>query len=153
MQLHYCSRPRLDHACSQRLTKSWITAYKVLVSIVEKWSCQGLVSPARTSAWSGGANAQPESGTSIVVILHKTLNLTTHNGIAGVILAYGVFVRPRHHPSPHRKPTLSTQFKPEGTCAKSVMQLRRMPSDFLDHPDWYPISANNIALRTLPIQH
>ena len=37
-----------------------------------------------------GANAQPESGTSIVVILHKTLNLTTHNGIAGVILAHGV---------------------------------------------------------------
>ena len=34
----------------------------------------------------GGTYAQPESGTCIVVTLHKTLNFTTHNVIAGVVV-------------------------------------------------------------------
>ena len=38
----------------------------------------------------GARMAQPShSGTSIVVILHKTLNLTHLHGIPGFILAYG----------------------------------------------------------------
>ena len=69
---------------------SQFTTKKVLVSTAENWSCQGLISPVRTSAWGWGVYAQPKSGTSIVETLHKTLNLEIHNRIARVDLAHGV---------------------------------------------------------------
>ena len=89
MQLHYCSHPVwtmhvvmdiLKHE-SQR-TGPGIHCRKVIMSRVGCTSANVCMRR--------GSIAQPETGTSIVVILHKTLNLTSHNGVAGIFTAYGV---------------------------------------------------------------
>ena len=99
MQLHYCSHPVwtmhvvrdiLKHE-SQR-TGPGIHCRKVIMSRVGCTSANVCMRR--------GSIAQPETGTSIVVILHKTLNLTSHNGVAGIFTAYRDFVGPRHSPSP-----------------------------------------------------
>ena len=61
----------------------------------------------------GGTYAQPESGTCIVVTLHKTLNFTTHNVIAGVVVvhAYGLhWSQVASMTTSHWKATLSSIF-------------------------------------------
>ena len=64
------------------------------------------------------SRAHSETGTDIVVILHKTLNLTFYNGVQEFISRRG-FVSPRHPPSPYHTQmrAQSTLFKPEGTRA------------------------------------
>jgi hypothetical protein len=89
--------------------------------------------------------AQPESGTSIVVNLHKTVNLKPNNGIPGCILAYGVsFAQGIIH---HHCTTLLRNTSPEHTAETYVyctVKLRRIPSDLLDHLDLCPKSATTL---------
>ena len=59
---------------------------------------------------------QPESRTSIVVILHKTPNLTTDHGILEIILSYG-FACPGHQPALHHV-EIQERLKPNGMPAR-----------------------------------
>ena len=113
-------------------------------------SCQGRFHQRERLHETGEPQAQPESGTSIVVILQKTLKPHTLQWIPRSYSSKWGFVRPRHQPSQHRTKIRapSTLFKPKGTRAYSTVKLRRIPSDLLGHPDWYPKSDHNIALWT-----
>ena len=97
----------------------------------------GLVSAARPSAFSRGDYAQPESGTGVIVNLRQAVNLPTHIGIAGVILLCMGFCWPwaSSITTLHRKTTVITLFKLEGTRLKRWMLLRQIPSD---HPHRHP---------------
>ena len=70
-------------------TKQWITAYKVLVSNQKKVIMSGVGYTSVNVCMNRGSTAQPETGTSIVVILHKTLNLTIIMESQDLFLAFG----------------------------------------------------------------